>query len=458
MNAIPYTIPAPVPEQIRPARAGLGVFLSLHCLLLLGYALFGKPFAYLGLGNLFVAEIVLGTGTLLFLMSPRQWLALRTWHLAPLLALMLWCAIRTIPYIPVYGVDALRDAAIWGYGWFAVLVAAAIACKPATMSELLDRYRSFVWLFVSIAPIVWAASTILGWWTFAPGGHAAPVLKAAEITVHLSGVVAFIYLRVRKISGRWLMLTPALLATTLTSRGAIVAFLLAIALLLLLRPKTRNVALILASFIGLIAVAALLEIEVTIPGVQKEISIDSMTQRFRSIFFDTGIPQYEGTKHWRLRWWSRIVQYTWHGDYFWTGKGFGINLADADGFQVRADHALRSPHNGHLTLLARAGVPGLMLWLLAQGAWFASILYYYFQFRSGQAAGLGSVLLFLLVYWTAFVANAAFDVFLEGPMAGVWFWTIYGAGVGSVILCRQKLRPGNAGLQDKCIHASCWNS
>ncbi len=42
--------------------------------------------------------------------------------------------------------------------------------------------------------------------------------------------------------------------------------------------------------------------------------------------------------------------------------------------------------------------------------------------------------LFLLAYWMAFMINTAFDVFLEGPMGGIWFWTVYGIGLAAVWL------------------------
>ena len=39
----------------------------------------------------------------------------------------------------------------------------------------------------------------------------------------------------------------------------------------------------------------------------------------------------------------------------------GINLADEYGYQVMADHSLRSPHSAHMTVLARMGAPGFAL-------------------------------------------------------------------------------------------------
>jgi len=43
-----------------------------------------------------------------------------------------------------------------------------------------------------------------------------------------------------------------------------------------------------------------------------------------------------------------------------------------------------------------------------------------------------SLLTFLFVYWLAYLINASFDVFLEGPVGGIWFWCVYGTGIGAV--------------------------
>src|SRR4030095_13976583 len=133
----------------------------------------------------------------------------------------------------------------------------------------------------------------------------------------------------------------------------------------------------------------------------------------------------------RLAWWKEIAAYTLHGDYFWTGKGFGVNLADDDGFQVMEDHSLRSPHNASLMLLARAGVPGLTIWLVVQLGWALLISSALLRsVRTGEYEWSG-LFLFLLAYWLAFMINGMFDVFLEGPMGGIWFWSLYGIGLAA---------------------------
>ena len=52
--------------------------------------------------------------------------------------------------------------------------------------------------------------------------------------------------------------------------------------------------------------------------------------------------------------------------------------------------------------------------------------------------------LWVLCYWIAFVVNGSFDVFLEGPQGGIWFWSVVGLGIA--ILQMQRLgRPAPFG-------------
>ncbi len=48
----------------------------------------------------------------------------------------------------------------------------------------------------------------------------------------------------------------------------------------------------------------------------------------------------------------------------------------------------------------------------------------------------GNLFLFTACYWLSNVVNASFDVALEGPMLGVWFWTQTGFGLGAVAIYR----------------------
>jgi hypothetical protein len=38
----------------------------------------------------------------------------------------------------------------------------------------------------------------------------------------------------------------------------------------------------------------------------------------------------------------------------------------------------------------------------------------------------------LFVYWIAAMVNLSFDPYLEGPHGGIWFWALFGLGLGSM--------------------------
>ena len=146
-------------------------------------------------------------------------------------------------------------------------------------------------------------------------------------------------------------------------------------------------------------------------------------------------------KAWRLMWWSKIEDYTFSGPYFWSGKGFGVNLADSDGFQGTdlTGPPLRSPHNSHLTMLARTGVPGFALWVLLGGTWLAMMTAGIRLARRNGDEAWANLILLTMGYWLAIVIDASFDVALEAPMLGVWFWCLFGFGVGCVMIYKAAL-------------------
>jgi hypothetical protein len=153
--------------------------------------------------------------------------------------------------------------------------------------------------------------------------------------------------------------------------------------------------------------------------------------------FGRGGDQTEGTKEWREKWWNIIVDNTVRGRYFWTGRGFGVNLGFEDGFgNPHNERPLRSPHNGHITILARAGIPGVALWGVFLAAWFGALLHTMLLARRRGQAEWAGLLLFIACYAASCVINATFDVALEAPMQGIWFWCLIGSGIGATMIYR----------------------
>jgi O-antigen ligase len=164
-------------------------------------------------------------------------------------------------------------------------------------------------------------------------------------------------------------------------------------------------------------------------------------ENIKGIFQQTGNPMLDQSRLGREEVWDKIIDYTVFGPYFWTGKGYGINiLADAD-FKTDDnnpnDPPARSPENAHLNFLARSGVPGFLLWMGLQLAWAASLLRaHVFAQRTGRRRTSG-IMAFLLAYWTVFMVQAAVSVIFEGPQGGIWFWTIFGVGAAAARIVRR---------------------
>lgn len=423
-------------------------FLRLLCILLLGYALIGKGFAYLGVPPLYIGEATMLYGVVALLLSENWSRVLRTAWLWPLLALMAWGTLRTVPYLEDYGSDALRDAAVWLWGIFAIVLASLLAAEPGRLLFLEQKFRVFAKWMLIIAPISFCITVFAddhlpdAFWANVPY----VLVKGGDLVVHLTGIFAFAAL----VGGlETAFLVPLMILNLIlyfTGRAAMVTFGTGTAIVTMLRPKSPVPwGLFPALALG-VALMWILNIHIATSTEEhgRYISADQIINNVQSIYSDSDDENLSGSKQWRLLWWDTIIDYTIHGQYFWKGKGFGVNLADDDGFQVEADHSLRSPHNGHLTMLARGGVPMLVLWAVCQltlgyglvsGAWSAH--------RRGQKHWFG-LLSFLFVYWLAYLINASFDVFLEGPVGGIWFWCVYGTGIGAVWIyrnCPEALEP-----------------
>lgn len=462
------------------------IFLVALAVLLLGYMFLGRGFAHLGVPPLYVGEVVLALGIVATAYAiVRGGLPAPTRILWLLGAFMLLGAVRTVPYIGVYGVDALRDAVLWGYGLFAIMVYVI-----ADRFLIRDGMRLYGWVVPAFAiwlPICWflfgiASSSI------DPNrpGEVIPLIffKSGDMAVHIAGSVAFLVfgtavgLVSRAFFVRMLVAVPLAWTALIgfaTNRGSLVALACAVGVAFLLRRHWRTWSPLVAGGILGVAIFILPTLVPPVPGEAtptprptasiddpagrtprptpanvppppedgRSQTVDQVVENFISIFVPTGDANLAGTRAFRLAWWAEIVDYTAFGPYFWTGKGFGINLASADGFQPTADQSLRAPHNSHMSVLARMGVPGFLLWAVLQATFLVMLVRATFALRRAGDAVLAAAGAWVLVYWVAMMVDTSFDPYLEGPQGGIWFWTIFGVGL-VVIRLRGRREPDAA--------------
>jgi O-Antigen ligase len=399
--------------------------------ILLGYAFLGRGGAYIGVAPIYVGEVVLALGVISILVSLPgvHW---RPIHLA-VAVFMLWGLFRTVPYVSLYGIDALRDGVTWAYAIFAIAV--SLTVRREHVEPLLRLYRRWLPWFVLWVPVAAILSVVFSGALPSVPGSSEPIIdfKAGDAAVHLSAAGAFMVLGLgttgltRARDWLWPFWLLAVGVCSAISRGALAAAAMMATSVLFARATTRWLSLILIG-VFLFAVLGLVNPEVDV-GLARRLSFDQVVSNLTSVLGgEQNDPVLEGTKEWRLRWWTTIVDYTVDGPYFWTGKGFGVNLADDDGFQV-GDLTLRSPHSAHLTFLARGGVPMLALWILVQAAFAFALVRAALRARAAGMAFWVRVCGWIFVFWLAALVNASFDVYLEGPMGGIWFWSMVGLGI-----------------------------
>jgi hypothetical protein len=440
------------PRRFDPVAA----WFTALCFTLAGYAIMGKGFAYLGAPPLFVGEALLLTGAMLLLTCPSWRKLLESPVIWWLLLLSGWGLLRTLPYVGQYKADALRDAVIFGYGAFTFIVAAWLIARPAMIGVLLSRYQRYIPVFLMVIPVLWLMQQLLhGWFPRWPWANVAILhLKAADILVHLGGMAALavvgLFPRHHMV---WVLLVLVNVALAgVVNRGGLVSFAFVVLLAFCFYPQSNWVRRMFV--VGMFAIIALAAVnpEIETPSDRRRISFDQLSTNVISLFSNVKKGDLDGTKQWRLDWWGKIVDYTVYGKYFWTGKGYGINLADSDGFQVLDDGSLRSPHNGHLTVLARSGVPGMAIWIGLHACFALTMLNAIRRASMQGDQAWRRLFVFILAYWCGFMINASFDVFIEGPMGGVWFWSLMGLGVASVWVYRRD--PGAANLEgsvQRCV-------
>jgi hypothetical protein len=401
------------------------------------YAFFGKGFAYVGTRFFYVSEALLAVGMVALLTSRKVSLLFRTPIGLTMLVFWAWQIVRAVPYIGQYGIDVARDSMLWGYAAFAWIIAATIVAAPNLIERLIERYLRFVPWYLIFGPVALLVCLFLGAQLPTWSGTGVPLvlIKMDEYEAHLAGIAAFAIAGLKS-PGWWLPVVALTAMLGIPSRGGLAGFIVAFMVAAVLARRGRALLLPL-SVMAVLFVAVALNVHITLPGSDREISASQFFDDLGStVSSDVESSNLEGTKEWRIVWWQEIWDYSVRGPYFWTGKGYGINLAVDDGIvdENYEGIILRSPHNSHLSFLARSGVPGFLLWITLQLTWLTIMLTSLRKARNSGKSRWAGLFVWIISYWAAFMTAASFDVYFENPMAAIPFWTVFGLGWGAQII------------------------
>jgi hypothetical protein len=408
---------------------------------LLGYILFDRAFAYLHPPGipLYVGEVLLllgawaaarSTGVLVRSVTAEPVLAL-------LLGFVLWGAVRTPTGIVAHGLDAVRDAALWYYALFAFLAVAAVAVRPELPGLMADRLGRW-------APLVLAGLAVSI--VLQPFADSAPTVPFTDVSVlsHKAGglaagvllVLAVLWLvpgqekrRARVPVSVFALVVIALVATQ--NRGALVGFTAGAAVALVFMVDRLRVLVWTVTIVGTtLALLLLLSVKLPFPGLQgREYSAAQLVTNVASLADVRTSGNLGGTVTGRTELWTRVLDKQVSERRVLVGAGFGPNLAAEVNVLDEGEDSLRNAHNSHLSVLARMGAVGMLLWGAFWAAWYWRMAAACRRLRHTARhadAQLGAV---TLAVTTAVLVAAVFDPQLEGPQLAVLVWTLVGMGL-----------------------------
>lgn len=432
--------------QVMGGRKGLlpgyGILLGV---LLAGNLLFDKAFAYIHVPGtpLYVAELFILFGAIAVASSP-QYLSdaiRREPLLALLLLFVLWGAVRLLPDVSIYGINAIRDAALWYYCSFAFIAVAVLAKCPDMASRWLrqlDRFLLVVFIWLPIALVARSYATAGPDVPFS----SMPILTHKSQDIVIVPVLGLGYLWLQpSVKGKKRCAFLSLIAfliiifTGTQTRGGLLSGLAGLTVGLIfadnrLRIMVRGALVVVACLV----MTAMLSLQISTAGTPvhavRTFSAGQLLQNVASISGTSSPGFLSGTVAYRESLWTTVLSQQVEAGRLLNGFGFGLNLANQAGvYDGNYYDPLRSPHNSYLDVLARMGVVGIVLWVALWTAWYWRLVS---RCKVLRRRGLGErrcIAVLCLMVNTAYLVGAFFDPAFEGAMAAVIAWTAFGVGV-----------------------------
>jgi O-antigen ligase len=434
--------PAAPPTRVGgPSGRPFVVYARLLGLLLAGYLLFDRAFAYLHLPGtpLFVSEMMLVVGAVGTLSA--TWCLRAPLRDEPILALLAaflaWGFVRAAPGVGTYGMDALRDSALFYYGLFAFFAVAALARSPELVEHLvrgLGRLTPWLLLWLPVAllltPLAAEAPsmpfTTVSVLSHKPGNAAVAALLALGCmwlfrdrrSARSRGVLSFLALVVIALAAT--QNRGALLGVT---AGAVVA-------LSFVSDRRRLIVKALVVSALTLGLASQLSLKLPIDGLQgRDFSASQLFANVASLGGEDSPGNLGGTVEGRKELWSRILDKQVADAHLVDGSGFGPNLAAEVGVYDDGEETLRNPHNSHLHILARMGLVGSSLWVALWVGWYWRLVAGCRRLARQGLHTRRQVAVLCLAVTTAILVSSVFDPQLEGPQVAALLWTTFGVGV-----------------------------
>ena len=319
--------------------------------------------------------------------------------------------------------NVLRDSLAFQYAWFAFIIYFFKNEYNFIWQKILQIYK---W-----APLVIFLNFFLFYFVFLYlppinifGDQNIITYKNGDKSVHLLISTILMFLYTTKYSRRWVVVNTILITINFLillafTRSGSVAYIFSLfSFFFFSKKKILNESIRkLLKYVPIIMILGMgifITIDIQGDAQGRTITLSQITDNFSSIVSSDIDGSLTDNKIWRIVWWAKLVNESFTLQHFFVGKGLGMSLAGND--ILNSDENLRSPHNFHLTILARFGYFVFLAWII----WLVSLFKPLFTRKlAGKTLAITSILL-------AFIINGSFDVFFEGPMGAFPFWTFVG--------------------------------
>ena len=395
------------------------LYLRAYFIIMALYVYFNKGIAYS-----YLVEILWLGGIILLVLNRHSYYFIWEKRIKILLFFMLITLAYILWGIKNYSIiDTIRDSFIFEYGWFVFILFLYQDKLNVIWGNLFHIYKWF--------PLVALLNFILQYYlpffdTFSLFGNVTFLLyKYGDMSVNLLICTLLILLNIDKLSNKWLLILTLLiffdfLVISAYSRAGMLAYIAGgFCFIYFAKDKFINEALKgFTKFIPwalLIVLPIYLSIQVRENFQGRVAGFKQIKDNVTSLVTNSDDQVLEDNVVWRFLWWGKIIDYSFTKENFIQGKGLGMSLSQTDE-GVMAEEDLRSPHSIHLTIMARYGIPLFALWLY----------WLYLIFKPLFKSELNRYSLAITSILLAFVVNASFDVYLEGPMGAFAFWTWLG--------------------------------
>lgn len=449
-----------IDRYLRPEKIQMQWLEKALLFVLAGYILFDRPFAWIHLPGtpLFVGEAVIALGFWVVL-STRSGLATLIRSSASLRALrnyMLWgLALLAMGFLP-YGLDAIRDSAIWYYGIIAMFVAMLLVSNPDRVGKWMVRFAGFLPLALMWFPLATVLASAGPKGIYVPDSEVSVFFhRNGNIAVMAAIGIAFLWMadsdsKLFTPRQRWGLTTLATLIivfTGLQNRGGLVssAALIAALLFLLSKRRTEMVMMMIGVLVFFASIGIVFDVKIEL-FADRDISIEQFTNNITSIFNqDEGGQRQTETTEWRLNIWTQVLDDVSNESPV-MGFGMGPDLGERYEISTDPDNPLRNPHNSHVGILARLGWLGVILWAILWITWMAEMQTLRRRLRYRNRPQESALVTWVMMVPIPILVNCIFDPTLEGAQVAMVLWAFFGVGSALVILAQQNRFPSLASL------------